>query len=222
MSPRKKRIPIRDIDRVFPGLGRGEGRNRDRFRVSSETRDPRLFDARDELVRRLYEKNQLDALRGRLDRRYSLAQLEVAWENKNPAEFTQWVRDHDGDTLEQLVERYVAQYPKKGKDKVRSHLERYLDYVGRTKKVTAFTSESVTLFLRDLTALNYTTMIHPAHGRTKNRYRAALSGFASFLMRNHLILHHIVHFKAVEKLDEGSARRLPQMSSEEFREALNR
>lgn len=234
------------INILVPGLGRGVGRAKDRFRASSGTRTKTVLDSRLAMVRELGESTSgLQHLRNVLDGRYTVAVLHAAYNAPDrKAALRALLTEHTGRLVEPLLRAFAREYTKTDAEKTLQRIERFLIHVGargepipaggtrtareaRTKvarkylgRVTTseLTSEAVVSFLSGLMSerKNVPSGV-PAAGSTKNRYRAAIGTFCTWLVkRKHLDVHPIA-FKQVEKYLEPM-HRLPDMTPAEYRD----
>lgn len=219
MPPRMRFIAGRrakDIDLILPGLGVGEGRNKDRFRVSSETTDHRTYAARQQMVRELAGRLLFPLLRARLEGRFSTTALYVAYRSGDAA-LEQLASANGGKLLEPLLEQFTRESAARGKEKTEKQIRRFLETIGGEKATTdAFSRNNVASFLADLTSLRGEKPRDPAPA-TVNRYRAALQSFATWLVRAGYLAQHPIAHKAVPKRDEGD-HRMPEFSAAEYRD----
>jgi len=191
------------------------------------------------MIRDLAEHGHWEALYGILDGRYTMAELHAAYQKGKP-DLLELIARHSGKLLAPLFRGYSRQYAKRDALKTLRKIERFLEYVGARGEVieegmtpraakakrkawreratsAEFTAQQIAEFLVSLEALNHGVVIGKASGGTKNRYRGALSGFATWLIRHHHIDTHPIAFKGVEKFVEDD-HRLPDMTPAEYRD----
>lgn len=225
------------INLILPGLGRGVGRDRDRFRVSSGTYTPDVYEARIVMIRHFAEHGHFDVLHGILDGRFTMAEL-AASHRKGKEAVRALMSEHSGKLVAPLLRSYAKHYKKRDRTKTLRRVERFIEAVGargesvpesaaakaardirkswRERMTTSeLTAEHVNAFLADLKAMNRGKEMGDASGGTRNRYRGAISGFATWLVRNKHIETHPIAFKAVEKYEEDD-HRMPDMSAAEY------
>ena len=206
----------KDIDLILPGLGIGVGRNRDRFRVSSETRERGVYEARVAMVRDLADRLLFPLLKARLDGRFSTTRLHQAYRAGETA-LNELLGDVTCERLAPLVDRYMVANQARDKRKTEMHLRRFIGFYGGEHRAstTDLTADRIAGFLDSLTSAQHHRGA-PVSGATRNRYRAALSGFCSYLIRRGTIQRHPVRYDAVPKADEGE-HRMPEFSASEYR-----
>ena len=133
-----------------------------------------------------------DVLRARLEGRFTTTELFQAYRAGNEA-LGQLAQRHSGSLLLPLLNEYIRECPARGGEKTKTQVVRFLGWFGDASRVSTqdFTSGAVAKFLSDLQNLN-TRQPVPASAATKNRYRAALQGFATWLVkRRHMATHPI-------------------------------
>lgn len=232
------------IDLILPGLGIGEGRSKDRFLASSETKEWDEYRERVAMVKDLARRLFWDVLRARMENppRFSTTEMHNAY------------RQGD-DALKGLLERAEAHPLEAYLDLYARHLTGEIDHVQpvinqvrrfiswlaeRTHGAPStrdFTKVNVNDFLKELKkrqkgARGEGTGTVPKRRRkklpfgvrdlgekvsdaTRNRYRAALSGFATYLVSEGRMTLHPVRYKAVKKRPERS--RMPRpLSADEY------
>ena len=206
----------KDIDWILSGLRVGIGRNRDRFRVSSETYERKVYAARVAMVKDLANRLLFDPLRARLDGRVTTTQLYQAWSGGEEA-LQALVESNSGKFLAPLLDQFLKESTARGKEKYRRQIERFIETIGGRNVATTdrFTTEAVADFLADLKNLKTKRTTTAASASTQNRYRAALQGFASWLVRRHHLNTHPIAHKAVPKRSEAGSR-LPEFSSGDY------
>lgn len=204
------KLPLIDI--LLPGLNRGAGRNKDRFRVSSGTGDKKVRTARIAIIKRIAERAAIApehwvVLRAMLDDRFTIRELHEAYD-ADPRNFSGLGRllevASKPDTLADLFEKYLAQYRRKGRSKQTQQITACLEFLGSGATVADFTPARISAFLDQIDVA----------GSTKDRYRAAISGFATWLLQKGHIQRHPIAFRSVKKYGE-QAHRLPRLRPEE-------
>jgi len=223
------------INIVLPGLGRGVGRDKDRFRTTSATKDPVVYERRVAMVRDLAGRMLFDLLRGVLDHRFSIVELDNAYRTGADA-LRRLQLAHAGKLVQPLLRSYIKQSPRADKAKTEARITRFLVHVGargealsddeataaqqrKTWLARVSTSEltatAVAEFLADLTSARHTRETVDASGATRNRYRAAIGGWCTWMVRHGHLDTHPTAFKRVEKYREADSR-LPDLTAAEY------
>jgi integrase len=206
----------KDIDLILPGLD-GEnhraGRNQDRFRVSSETRDPKVFEQRKSMVLDLADRLLWPILRARLENRFSTTQLHAAYRD---GKLEQLLASHSGHLLAPMLERYMMVTRARDREKTRMQIQRFIDYCGGGDRASTadVTTQKLASFCKSL-RVERARQPRAVSNATQNRYSAAIGAFASFLIREALLTKHPKAFGALQKLDEGE-HRMPSFSDDEY------
>jgi integrase len=206
----------KDLDLILPGLGVGSGRNEDRFRVSSETYSPKIYRDRQSMVRDLAARLLFDVLRARLEGRFSTTELHRAYREGDLA-LQRLVRGASSKLLEPLLRQYMLVNRARDRRKLDMQITRFIDWCGGAHRATTghLTTDSLAAFLASLTSRRHFKG-SPVSGATQNRYRSAIGGFCTYLVREGLLARHPVAFRALQKADEGE-HRMPEFSSAEYR-----
>src|SRR5690242_1181749 len=216
-------MPERDrcyrCDFIVRGLERGSGRQRDRLRVSLETDDRAVADVRMAMLRELTTRvGGMALLRELADHRFGVTDLHRAYVAGPDALDRLMKREEHGSLLE-IAKKYVAELRIRSKAKTEMQLLRFVDALGGERaRLTDVTTDAVQKFLADITS-NRGTSKQPVGGATRNRYRAAISGFCSWCIRKRLMTEHPLAWGQVLPFDEGY-RRLPTLSPSEYRDYL--
>lgn len=211
-----------EIDLKLPGLDAATGRvaaserERDRFRVSSETREPTVYRARCDMIRDLAQRFLWPVLKARLEGAITTEELHAAY-RKGEAALARLVEAHRHARLQPLVREYLAGHAIKSLSDVEQHLTRFLAYVGSAATVEQFTPAVIEAFLTQL--VRQSRGAGPASNATRNRYRGSLYGFASWLVARGVLQKHPLAYKQVRRQPEG-ARRLPDLTPDEQRRYL--
>jgi integrase len=213
-----------DIDLIIPGLDDAIGRvpktkrDRNRFKVSSETREPSVYRARVDMVRDLAGRLLFPLLGARLQSRITTSDLHAAYRGGDQA-LRALIEQKDLTRLSVLMRQYLRERPTRTQALTQQQIERFIEEVGEHATVDDLTGEKVGRFLAGLVKLSGGDGV--ASNATKNRYRAALHGFCSWLVaRGHLTRHPIAH-GSVKRADEGKHRRLPDLSAAEQQQYLH-
>lgn len=216
-------MPERDrgvrCDMVIRGLERGSGRQLDRLRVTLDTGDEVVARVRKAMLLELQSRvGGMELLRGLYDRRFTVSELHTAYVRGSDA-LDRLLRREEHGTLVELVARYVSELRIRSKAKTAMQLARYVAWLGGERaRLTDVTTDSVQKFLGEITS-NRGTSKGPVSGATRNRYRAAISGFCSWCVRKRLLREHPMAWRQVLPFDEGY-RRLPTLSAAEYRDYL--
>jgi integrase len=204
------------FDLLIPGLGVGAGRSKDRFRVSSETRDKKEYQDRERIIRDVAKRLLWRVLRARLEGRFTTTDLCRAY-REGDAALTALAEQHRGVMLAPLRDQFIKVSVTRDKEKYRKQLTRFIQAVGGDGKATTddLTTTKIANFLAELKDGRKADE-SDASNSTKNRYRAALGGFATWLIRHgHIHVHPIAH-KRIPKWPEPEGR-LPEFSTEDYR-----
>jgi integrase len=204
---------------IVRGLERGSGRQRDRLRASLETSDVEVAGVRTAMLRELQSRvGGLALLRGLYDGRFGVTDLHRAYASGSDA-LDRLLRREEHGSLADLVTRYVSELRIRSKAKTEMQLGRFVEALGgEHARLTDVTTDAVQKFLGDI-ASNRGTSGKPVSGATRNRYRAAISGFCSWCVRKRLLREHPLAWRQVLPFDEGY-RRLPTLSAAEYRDYL--
>jgi integrase len=205
-----------DIDLILSGLDQATGRvpkyrrERDRFKVSAETREPTVYRARVDMVRDLHKRLLWPLLDARLRGRITTTQLHDAYRDGTQALLKLMEEERHG-RLQYVMREYLRERPTKTQALTQQQIERFIDWIGPNATTADLTGEKVGRFLGTLTKAGRGEG-QPASNATKNRYRAALYGLCSWLVaRGHLQRHPIAH-GIVKRAPEGGKKRLPDLS----------
>jgi integrase len=197
----------------------GAGLPRDTLRVSLETRDRQLGEARKAMFRDLYARLQFDLLRARQEGQFTTEALHRAY-REGEATLKALRHGHEGRLLAPLVQAWQRGYVKVARRQVFNQVNRFLAQHGGAKATTAcLTPANIEAFLASLPSgqgrhnkkpspvrPRPLAGMKPTSGATRNRYRAAISGFCTWLVKHgHLDAHPIAH-KRVEKFAESDPR----------------
>lgn len=222
------------INIKLPGL-RASGSDPDRLRISAETKDKTTYHKRAAMVRELYARGMVELLRARAEGLFSTAELHLAYLG-GPEALEKLRRRATTPALFPLVKHYLDASRSRDKAKLAMQLNRFVDFLGsggrsettirspsdrvamelawRTKaSISDLSTGSCEAFLGGLSS-NRGTSKRANSGATKNRYRAAISGFATYLVSRGVLTDHPIAFKRVRKFAEADPR-LPSLTSEE-------
>lgn len=130
------------------------------------------------------------------------------------------LRESGAEPLDDLIRDYLRSSKAGDKPKMRQRLHRFASWVGKKPTVADLTTAKVDRFLSELIdERTRETTKTPAQGSTVNRYRAALSGLATWAVKNGRLQAHPIAGKKVEKREEPE-HRLPEMSPDEYRDYI--
>lgn len=215
-----------EIDCILPGLQRGTGRDRDRFRASSGTKDRHVFDRREHMIRDLHARLLFDVLRAVVDREVSVAKVEEAYRQGETA-LVELSKQAKAKRLSHLVGLYMATLADTKLEHAEDHLSRLLVALGPTADTADLTATALNQFLGSLTWARKPKSRQKEPPRasaaaTKNRYRASIQGFCSWLVREgHMPTSPFYVAKAVTAYDESSGTgRLPELEADELQAYL--
>ncbi|MHB1864293.1 MAG: tyrosine-type recombinase/integrase [Gemmatimonadaceae bacterium] len=227
-SPSRDRESIKKIQLTAPGIYPDlDSGKRDRFRVSSGTRDPKRFEALRLLLAELRDERRYDVLRALMERRIRLDDLAAA-AKVGKAAVTELVAGVGGSRsrlLRPIVDEYVEELRTQGiRDwrKSAQILRRFIDDHGgdRVATVGLLEKKTVQTWLMGLRTAAPNKPSTPAANATRNRYRAWISGLATFCLDpdRQYIEHHPIAYKRVKRADETeSNRRMPDATPAEYR-----
>lgn len=219
-------LPVFELNVTLPGLKAAGGKS-DIFRVSSETRSATERDEAIRVVKHLASIPRWDVLLARIANRFTTREMVRA---AGPG----------GESLDELLERtapvveaprlnrqiepYLAQptrsgAPRKaeGVHKVKMQLERFVEFLGgpEVALVSDLNDDRINAFLKQLSNKRNGAK---ADGKTVNRYRAAISGLASYCQRRKLLTVHPLREGTVTKHSEKGGARMPDwFGSEHYR-----
>ena len=205
----------KDFDLLLPGLRTGSGRSKDRFKCSSETRDAKVYAERKAMIRDLANRLLWPLLRARLEGRFTTTDLHRAY-REGDAALTGLLERNRGMLLAPLRDQFIKESAARGKDKYRRQIGRFIDAIGGDDAATTdrFNTTEIATFLADLKD-DRRGDGSGASDTTRNRYRAALGGFATWLVRNGHIAVHPIADKRVPKRQESEGR-LPEFSGQDY------
>lgn len=219
-----RETPFR-IDLILSGSGFVSGGKRDRFRCQSETRSAKLHAQRCEMIVDLWQRGRRDILEARIADRFTTDELHIAYKRGEaaleellrrtaPAQETASV---EVERLEDAIDEHLAfnlNLRDVEKPRVRVMLMRYVEWVGALRQARGETAAPT---VHDLTADNVLTFLtqlksrhhfkgRPVSSATRNRYRTALSGLATRLVKRKLIAEHFIRDAGLAKFEESGAR----------------
>jgi integrase len=224
----------------------GAGLPNNRLRVSLETRDRELGEARLAMFRDLHTRRLFALLRARQEERFSTDRLHQAYRDGETA-LDALVKESEGTRLLPLVQRWAKSYQKVDKQRAITRVMRFVaDHGGAKATTIALTPASIEAWLAALTNqqgranrkhaagltaekralvegvdLHPARPVKPASGATQNRYRATLSALSTWLVKHgHLAVHPIAH-KKVEKARENDPRMPPPFTPDDYRGYLD-
>ena len=204
-----------EVDLVLPGLDRGTGRDRDRFRASAGTRDRETFTRREMMVKDLHGRLLFDVLRAVVDREVSLADVEGTYRTKGEAGLAALSASAKAKRLSFLAGVYLRQLEGGPREQADVHIVRFLECMGPTASTEDVTASRINAFLAGLTTQRKTPM--PATPATRNRYRASIQAMCSWLVREgHKGSSPFFVQKAVKLYEERGGGRLPEMEPDEL------
>jgi integrase len=175
------------------------GRGSDRFRKASGARTPDQHAARVKLVRRLFAEDHLDVLVALLDGAARWADVEAAG-RKGDGTLAALSRTVRAKPLDTLIAEYHEQDGSASRWHRKTQLKAFAAWVrkttGRAPTARDLSPEFCGKFLGGLQLA----------GSTRNRYRAALSGFARWALARRYIAAHPIRDKQVAAFPEPRHR----------------
>lgn len=205
------------VDVMAPGF-KDAGGPSDRIRFSAETRSAAERDKVVEVVRKLAANGRWDVLRARMEGRFTTRELTRAASQLGETYEALLARTAPApeqpllapqiDAYLQMPTRTTRPRKAEGIHKVRMQLDRFVEFLGGPKValISHLTEEKINAFLAGLT--NQRTGA-PADPKTKNRYRAAISGLATHCQRRNLLSRHPIREGLVAKQSENGGERMP-------------
>lgn len=206
-----------DLDLILDGLGRGSGRDTDRFRTSSGTRDRKVYDRRVALVKDLADRLLFGPLRAVVDKQVTIADLEKAYREGADA-LSALATKASTHGLSAMTGRYLATLSDATRDNADTHLERLVAHLGEHATTADLTVPAINQFLSGLIK-DGRGKGRPAAAGTKNRYRASIQGFCSWLVREgHERTTPFAVRGAITLHQEpsGATKRLPELEPDEL------
>jgi integrase len=175
-----------------------------------------VYEARVAMVRDLADRLLFPLLKARLEGRFSTTRLHQAYRAGESA-LNDLLGDVTCERLSPLLDRYMVSNQARDKEKTATQIRRFIGYCGGEQRASTLdlTADRIASFLDSLTSAQHHRG-QPVRGGTRNRYRAAISGFCSYLVRRGTIQRHPVRYDAVPKADEGE-HRMPEFSATEYR-----
>ena len=229
MTPRRmawKRVTRpKSIDLLLDGLDddRPTARlaRRDRLRLSSDTTDRETYERLVSMLKDLHSRaTMMDVLRALRDHRTTLSAVRRAYVAGADA-LAALAGELGARDLYVLLDDYVAelrrQHVKEADDRKRK-IERFLAVLGgRGSATTAqFTTEQVGKFLAQLTTAGKHHAGKTPTPSTLNNYRAALSGFATYLVGLERLDKHPIAFKKVRRTKRPDDRPPRPLTGDEY------
>jgi integrase len=229
LKDRSPSAPPFRIDLVLRGSHLGSGGQGDRFRCPSETRSAKLHAQRCQMIVDLWQRGRRDLLEARLADRFSTDELHVAYKSGEAAlEALLRSKSADGGAssgpdsgeavrLVAAIDEYLAfnlALRSNEKPRVRTMLMRFDEWLRQRSSddttiyvpsVRDVTAPHVLAFLAQLTSQHHYKG-RPVSAATRNRYRTALGGLASRLVKRKLIDEHFIRDGGLAKFDEGGPR----------------
>ena len=220
-SPRERQF---GIDIVLTGSGFTAGGKADRFRCESETRSAKLHAQRCQMVLDLWQRGRRDILEARLAGRFTTDELHIAYKRGESA-LEELLRRTalalqnstiGPESLESAIDEHLAfniHLRASEKPRVRAMLMRFVEWLrareardsASNATVDDLTAPNVIAFLEQLTSRHHYKG-RPVSPATKNRYRTALGGLATRLVKRRVIAEHFIRDSGLSKFTEGGAR----------------
>lgn len=217
---RKPSEPVFEIDMTVRGL-KAAGATSDRLRISAETRSVKERDDVIDVIRKLSSIPRWDVLRARIANRFTTREMVRAAGPGGESLDELLIRTAPVQVVVALpllaphIEPYLLQPTRskaprraEGVNKLRMQLGRFVKSCGGPQSALLSHLDDVTVnkFLGELTNARNG---QKADGKTVNRYRAALSGFATYCRQQNLIDRHPLRDGIVLKYSEKGGERMP-------------
>jgi integrase len=199
-----------EIDLVVPGFAAATGRQSDRVRCSAETRDGKILQERRAMVADLGRRLMHDVLAARVNGLFTTQELELAYK-RGPESLRKLADRSKHERLDELVSRWMQVTRIRTKQASKEHVQSFINFCGGNAVATTsdLTTERIERWLSSLTdarrsnagrkrnescssdALSARTRrakrsaeapTRPVSAATRNRYRASLSAFCTFLV----------------------------------------
>ncbi|MDE3173819.1 MAG: site-specific integrase [Gemmatimonadota bacterium] len=231
-SPAKPTLgPIKKIQLTAPGLyPELDSGKRDRFRVSSGTRNDKRFRALQTMLAGFRDERRYDVLRALMEKRITLNDLAAAHaEGKHAVarlmQAANGAASGEGRKLKAVVDEYLTHLQNRQKDdwrKVAQILQRFIDDHGGDAKATIrlLNADTIQTWLDGLSSSGRGRAGSKVSNATRNRYRAWLSGLATFCMgarRRYITAHPIEHDEVPRYDEHENHRRMPDATPREYR-----
>jgi integrase len=201
------------IDLRLPGLGR--------LQLSSGVLHKTAWENRRNAIKEAWALGGIwaDSVRGLAAGRFDVSAWYTAKAAGEDALRT-LLNTKGAEPLVAVVRDYLRQVKAKDSAKMRQRLHRFVASLGAGAVVTDVTPAAIEAFLNGLIDhRTRKTTKTPAKGSTANRYRAVLSGFATWAVRNGRMTAHPIRGKQVVKREEPH-HRLPELSADEYRDYM--
>lgn len=213
-----------EIDVTLPGFGAMTGRDSDRVRLASRTRNPEIFYRRRGLVSWLFEQHHERVIVALLDKRTTWPIVERA-QAKGPAALRALTSTVGTPLLEKQVAAYIATYRRKGKGTVEKQLKVFVAWCqkalgGRAPTLGDIDTSRVMTFLSSIGRQDNKRSLTALSTATLNRYRAALSGFFVWAVTHGRMPEHPIAGGKIKRFTEHNER-MPVMLPADVRQYLN-
>lgn len=216
-NPKKWRKPPL-VDVRVPGLN-AEGPEPERFRASSEVMTKAGAEAMRSMVKDLAVRGELELLRARLDRRITTTQLYQAYRGVGGTlDDLRQSLQAQSELLQPWVDEWAPSLTTRDRAKPITQVGRFVTWASISRPATTadLCPERVQEFLSGLTSLRSRTG-ETADAQTKNRYRAAISGLCTYLVKRRVIDHHPIKDGGVGvALDGAYEGRMPEVTRDEY------
>jgi integrase len=211
----------------------GVGLPNDVLRVSLETRDRELGEARIAMLRDLYRRLQFGLLLARHEDRFTTDQLHRAY-REGEAALVALLANHTGRLLAPLVDTWAREYHARSAGRSVALVRQFLAAHGGDQATTAcLTTPAIAAYLGGLTSqqgrknrragtkrIRPATPPKPARGATRNRHRTALGILCAWLVRRDALAVHPIAGRRVPKFAEDDARMPAPFTPEDTRRYL--
>ena len=206
------------INILIPGLAAATGRKSDRLRVSSGVYEREAYENRIAMYRDLGRRMLFDLLAARLDGRIRTTDTLYTAYRQGEKELKALLEEHQGQPIAPLLKQFKKEYRQVDRDRTFARLQRFIDaHGGKACTTAAFTDAHVAAFLADLTDERVNEEGRPVSAATRNRYRAAIGVFCTWLVQRGKLIEHPIAFKKVKKELEADARIPAPFEPDEYR-----
>jgi integrase len=237
-----------DIDVIIPGLAAATGVHSDRFRCTAETRDPEILIERRSMVIDLGRRLMFNVLAARLKGQFTTDELSSSYK-KGSAGLSQLIETVETAKLAALCDEWFQTSAVRSKRNYLTQVNAFIEYCGgrevatvrdlNTAKISQWLSSLHDLrrgnsgirassntpdaiAARKRRAKKATTLARrPISSSTRNRYRAAISSFCTYLVNTDRLLKHPLAERRLRSLPEPPPRMPDEVTPEDWARYCN-
>jgi site-specific recombinase XerD len=228
------------IDVIIPGLATFSGKS-DRLRVSSETRDVKLFRERKQMMVELGRRLLFHVIAARHNGIFSTEELAIAYKEGPLALKALTERSHHV-ALHELAEQWLNECGGRSRRQYDRQIKSFIDFCGGSKaSVADLTTEKISAWLASLTdrrrgrsgrrvssqsseavaararrKKRTNEAPAPVSDATRNRHRSAISSLCTYLVNvKRVLTHHPLSSRALPSRPEAAGR-MPELNATEW------